>query len=168
MLDLLAAFSVHQIIVYTIMLALAIKSGVDFFGWVKDKYQAKFNKDYKAKKDTEILFEYYDKCREQHQESMQCYKELNKKLDDLTENINQKVGNFEAQVSQLVDSDRNDIKSWIVEKHHELIKKTWVDDFTMDTIEKRFADYVAEGGNSYVEGLMKELRALPHIPPKNN
>jgi hypothetical protein len=47
------------------------------------------------------------------------------------------------------------------------MKKAWVDDFTMDTIEKRFADYLAEDGNSYVEGLVNELRALPHIPPED-
>jgi hypothetical protein len=167
MLEILSAFSVHQIIVYTIMLALAIKGGVDFFGWVKDKYESKFNKDYKAKKGEEMLEEHYDKCKLQHLESVARYEGLNKKIDDLTENINQKVGNIEAQIAQLVDSDRNDIKSWIVEKHHELMKKAWVDDFTMDTIEKRFADYLAEDGNSYVEGLVNELRALPHIPPED-
>ena len=167
MLEILSAFSVHQIIVYTIMLALASKGGVDFFDWVKEKYQAKFNKDYNKKKDEETLHEYYEKCINQHDESIKCYNALNDKIDEFAENINQKVGNVEDQVAQLVDSDRNDIKSWIVEKHHELIKKSWVDDFTMDNIERRFADYVAEGGNSYVEGLVNELRALPHVPPED-
>jgi hypothetical protein len=165
MLEILSAFSVYQIIVYTVMLALTIKGGVDFFGWVKEKYQAKFNKDYNKKKDEETLHGHYEKCINQYSESIKCYNALNDKIDVFAENINQKVGNIEAQVAQLVDSDRNDIKSWIVEKHHELIKKGWVDDFTMDIIERRFADYVAEGGNSYIKGLVNELRTLPHIPP---
>ena len=168
MLELLAAFSVEQIIVYTIMLALAIKGGVDFFGWAKDKYQKKFDKDYSAKTKEEKLVEHYERCADQHKESLERYQTLETKIDTLTETMNSKVDKIEAQLKQLTESDMHDIKGWIVEKHHSLIKKGWVDDFTMDTLEHRYADYVAEDGNSYVAGLMSELRALPHFPPEND
>lgn len=166
MLELLAAFSVKQIIVYTIMLALAIKGGVDFFSWCKDKYEAKFNKDYASKTKEAQLMEHYVKCTDQHKESLERYQTLETKIDNLTEVMNKKVDKIEAQLQQLTESDMHDIKGWIVEKHHVLIKKGWVDDFTMDTLEHRFADYIAEDGNSYVAGLMSELRALPHFPPE--
>ena len=37
----------------------------------------------------------------------------------------------------------------------------------MECIEKRFAIYEKEHGNSFVKGLMYELRALPKRPPDN-
>ena len=35
----------------------------------------------------------------------------------------------------------------------------------MECIEKRFAIYEREHGNSFVKGLMNEIRALPKRPP---
>ena len=63
-------------------------------------------------------------------------------------------------------SDRNDIKSWLVEKHHFFINQGWIDDFSMDTVNRRFSDYVEEGGNSYAESLVNAIRDLPNQPPQ--
>jgi len=167
MLELLKTLSVQQIAIFTVMLALAIKGTVDFFTWCKGKYEEKFNKDHSKKNQEEKLMEHYKKCSNQHDETMILYENLNKKIDNLTENFNTSINNINSKIDQLTMSDMHDIKGWIVEKHHTLIKQGWVDDFTMDTLEKRYADYKAEKGNSYVGGLMTELRALPHCPPEN-
>ena len=37
MIDFLTSFSVNQILIYTIMLGFAIKGGIDFFEWCKEK-----------------------------------------------------------------------------------------------------------------------------------
>lgn len=166
MLELLSTFSVDQIVVYTIMLILAIKGGVDLIVWAKGLYQKKFNKDHSKLNKQEMLEQHYENCKEQQIESIKKYETLSSKIDSLTETMNTKADKIEAQLKQLTESDMHDIKGWIVEKHHSLITQEWVDDFTMDTLEKRYADYVAEDGNSYVESLMTELRALPHCPPK--
>ena len=166
MIDFLTSFSVNQILIYTIMLGFAIKGGIDFFEWCKEKYKQKFNKDYTVHNKQENLEKHYIICQEQHQESLERYKTLESKIDKLAEDINQKVDKIEAQLIQLTESDMHDIKGWIVEKHHLFVKKGWVDDFTMDTLERRFSDYVAEDGNSYIAGLMAEIRALPHFPPE--
>ena len=168
MLEFFSMFSVNQIIIYTIMCALAIKGGVDFFEWCKEKYQKKFNKDHALLNKQERLEQHYNVCKEQHEESMLRYKTLEGKIDNLSDVMNKKVDKMEAQLVQLTESDMHDIKGWIVEKHHAFIKKGWVDDFTMDTLERRFSDYIAEDGNSYIAGLMSELRALPHIPPEED
>lgn len=166
MLELLSAFSVDQIVVYTIMLILAIKGGVDLVIWAKELYQKKFNKDHLKLNQQEMLEQHYEDCEERHIESIKKYEALLSEIDSLTETMNTRVDRVEARLSQLTKSDMHDIKGWIVEKHHSLMIQGWVDDFTMDTLEKRYADYVSEDGNSYVKGLMTELRALPHYPPK--
>lgn len=166
MLELLSTFSVDQIVVYTIMLILAIKGGVDLGIWAKELYQKKFNKDYSKLNQKEALEQHYKDCEERHIKTIKKYEALLNEVDSLAETTNTKMEKIEAQLEQLTKSDMHDIKSWIVEKHHSLMTQGWVDDFTMDTLEKRYSDYVSEDGNSYVKGLMTELRALPHYPPK--
>ena len=166
MLDLLAAFSVQQIIVYSVMLLFAIKGIIDLVIYFKDLYENKFNKDYSKKKQEESLEEHYNHCIEQHQESVKMYESLENKLDDWTKVVGEKIDKIEEQVTLLTQSDMHDIKGWIVEKHHKFIKQGWIDDFTMDTLEHRYSDYKAEDGNSYVASLMKELRSLPKFPPQ--
>lgn len=62
----------------------------------------------------------------------------------------------------LFESDKDDIKSWIVEKHHfYCYEKGYIDDQMMDCLERRYSHYLDEGGNSYIHTLMEELRRLP-------
>lgn len=66
----------------------------------------------------------------------------------------------------LIESDKEDIKAFITGQHHYFIYgKGWIDDYSMECLEKRFAIYEREHGNSFVEGLMNEIRALPKRPP---
>ena len=165
MLQLLAAYSIQEIVTFFIMLVLAIKGGADLVDWFRDRYQRKFDKDYIHMTKQEHLEEHYRKCSEQHAEFIERYSDVEKKIDSLAQNFNNRLDNLEKAIKQLTESDMHDIKGWIVEKHHHFTTKGWVDDFTMDTLEKRYSDYKQEGGNSYVEGLMRELRALPHVAP---
>ena len=41
----------------------------------------------------------------------------------------------------------------------------WIDDFSLDCLERRYQHYADEGGNSFIEGFMEELRALPKQDP---
>lgn len=166
MLDLFTKVPVDQVIINTIMLALAIRGCVDFFAWCKETYKARFDIDYSKKKKEEKLLAHYEELAKLQAQSQAGYTELTQKLDQMTAAMDTRMSCIEKQLKQLTDSDMHDIKGWIVTKHHEYTQKGWVDDFTMDTIEKRFGDYILEGGNSYVEGLMAEIRDLPHYPPK--
>lgn len=159
MITLLNMFSVKEIIIFVILFSLAIKGLADFLNWFKGEYKKKFNEDFETKTKEEELIQHYQQCKEQHKETIQLYEDVNKKINKLTD----VVDGLKTSIDQLIESDMHDAKGWIVEKHHSLVQKGWVDDFTRDTIEKRFSDYLKEGGNSYVRGLMEEIRALPHV-----
>lgn len=59
--------------------------------------------------------------------------------------------------------------SYITISHHYFVYlQKWIDDYTLDTLEKRFAVYRQENGNSFVKGLMNEIRALPKQPPEDD
>lgn len=160
MLELFKAYSVEQILIFGVMLLFAIKSAADLAEWMYGKYTKKFNKDYSVLEKEEDAEERYNELKDQLDTLISEFRGFRQTVEDRTENI-------DSQLAQLTQSDMHDIKSWMVEKHHQLIEAGWVDDFTMDTIEKRFDDYKKENGNSYVEGLVNEIRALPHHPPKD-
>ena len=162
---LLAKFSIQQILLFIILGALAFKEVVNFLSWCKDLYNKKFNKDYDVKKGEHELKEHFINCKQQNVDILNRYNNLEQKLDFLTQQFKIQIKQIEENLELLKMSDMHDIKGWIVERHHNLIKQGWVDDFTMDTIEHRYSDYKAEDGNSYVDSLMKELRALPKFPP---
>jgi len=55
MLELLSKYSITEILIFIVILALAIKSTISFFDWVLDKFHKASNKEYKKKiKETEI------------------------------------------------------------------------------------------------------------------
>ena len=71
----------------------------------------------------------------------------------------------EERLNDLTVSDMHDIKAWIVEQYHRFYgQQGWIDAFSAETIDRRYMDYVKEGGNSYVENLINQLHTLPMDP----
>ena len=71
-----------------------------------------------------------------------------------------------TQVHNLILSDRDDIKAFITRQHHYFVyQKGWIDDYSLDCIQRRYSHYIEEGGNSFIEGLMREIRKLPKKHP---
>lgn len=69
----------------------------------------------------------------------------------------------------LIDSDKDAIKSYITKEHHYFCYQVgWIDDFSLDCLEKRYQHYEDQGGNSFIGGLMHDLRTLPNKNPWNN
>ena len=162
MIDLLTAYSVSEIFIFIILAVIAVKGSWDLIDFFKNKYLKKFNKDYEKKKQEEVLQEHYDDCQRQYEETMGAYAELSDKMDNVIDSVD-KLG---TKVNELIESDKHDIKQDIVKQYHYFVDRVgWIDDFSLDTLELRFNDYKSEGGNSYIAGLMSEIRQLPKHPP---
>lgn len=74
--------------------------------------------------------------------------------------IAEQIEKITRQLQLLTESDKDDIKGWIVEKYNFYKKNpdAKIDAFTMDTLEKRYSHYKDEGGNSYITEIMNDLR----------
>jgi cell division protein FtsL len=165
--ELLTKFSLTEIVIFICLLLAAIKTVWETLESLYTKIRKLFDKQYKEiqeKKDLSIRLEKCEKNIEMWEtqsekllESISALKtECQKSFDKQNENL-----------ELLINSDKDDIKSFIVREYHYFVeKKKWIDDFSMDVLEKRYAHYCAEHGNSYVEDLMRELRKLPHQPQK--
>lgn len=145
MVELLSIYSISEILAIIITLALAIKGVVSFWDWAKERLQKMFNKETQQEKSQQKI----EALTESQQQLVEAVKKLTEKVD------------------MLIDSDKDDIKAYITDKHHYYVyTQKWIDDYTLDCIARRFKHYQDEGGNSFIETLMKELKALPKQPPR--
>lgn len=95
-----------------------------------------------------------------------------RKIHERFDSIDKRLANFETRLAaaeqklkDLTESDMHDIKAWIVEQYHKFYtNQGWIDAFSAETIDKRYGDYVKEGGNSYVENLINQLHTLSMDP----
>ena len=105
--------------------------------------------------------------------------ELHKTLSDLQSSLTQlhekiddrdkRLENIEKRLDDLTESDKNDIKSWITEQYQKFyVNQGWIDAYSADTLDHRYADYKKEGGNSFIDTLMERLHSLPMCPPQKN
>ena len=149
--ELLSSFTTVQIIIFIVLLAIAFKKIADFLDWMRDKIKKRDNK---------------------HQETVSRDQRIDDQLIQFQGELKyiiETVDKTNAEVKILKESDKDDIKAYITREHHYFCyTKGWIDDFSMDCIEKRYAHYVEEEGNSFVLDLMTELRALPKQEPKRD
>lgn len=156
MLELLSAYNLSEIIIFTVMLAAAIKSVTTFWDWAKDRLRKMFKKENQA-----------ETWKNQIESRLDKYDEAIGKVAENQEKYNELIEKIENKVDILIGSDKDDIKSWITKEHHYFCYQVkWIDDYSLDCIEKRFGHYQDEGGNSFIEELMAEIRALPKVPPQ--
>lgn len=152
MLDLLQNYSVGDILIFIVVLALAFKGAVTFIDWLKDRANKYFNKEHQRLKEKADLKEQINDDEDKLASLEKKYIEQEKTLAELQKNL-----------QLLIVSDRDDIRAWITKEHHHFVRLNKIDDYSLDCIEKRYAHYTEEGGNSYVEDLMREIRALPKV-----
>lgn len=156
--DLLASYSLPEIVVFVVMLAFACKELVSIVDWFRERIKKVYDKDHQVQEEHEKL--------ESEIEDLNKFYGERKKIDNAFAETNKTFEALNNQINMLVESDKEDIKAYITEKHHFFVyEKGWIDDYSMECIEKRFAIYEREHGNSFVAGLMNEIRVLPKCPP---
>ena len=146
LIELLSTYSVGEILIFIVLLALAFRGVVDFMDWGKKRMKGKIDEIGTKEEEKNTIKENID-------ELFKMQKAQKESIDKLTESVN-----------LLIQSDKDDIKAWITEKHHYYCYQLkYIDDFSLDCIEKRYAHYKKEGGNSFVEDLMRDLRSLKKV-----
>ena len=143
LIQLFSQFNLGQILIIIVLLGLSAKGVITFFDWVKARLYKLSNKQLKSKKTNEQI----------------------KNQEETINNLKKDVEKIQKSIDTLIESDKENIKAWITEKHHYYCyEKKYIDDYTLDCLERRFTRYEEEGGNSFVHNLMDDLRDLPRKP----
>ena len=160
--ELFMTFSLQEIILFLILLALAIKGFVSFWDWAIDRLRKVFDKEYKEKEDKEDIIATIQEQTKRIEEIAKGQKEAQAQLYSFYNENKIHIENNDKLIQLLIDSDKDDIKAWITEQHHKFCYDTkCIDAYSLDCIEKRYSHYEDEGGNSFVADLMKDIRELP-------
>lgn len=156
-----ATYSLTDIIIFVVGLAAVYKGFVTFFDWLKSKRRKDALEEMKPEElekglkketlDRELQIKELEVKREQE---LTSFREQFAGIQDQVSALNKKV-------DLLINSDKDDIKSYITREYHYFIDRGWIDDYSMDCLEKRYSHYVQEDGNSFVAELMSQLRNLP-------
>ena len=158
--ELLQTYNISEIILFIFLILIAAKEVIELYRYFKGMIKGGVKKeDYYEDKINEVI-EKVDTLSERYDKTLIEMKNIQDEYNN----------HFEEQgksLTILLESDRDDIKGYIVEKHHQFTQQGWIDDFSMDVLTRRFKHYKDEGGNSYAERLMKELDQLPKQPPQN-
>lgn len=156
MAELFETYTVGEIISFVVTFALATKGLVTFWDWAVDRIKRSFHKENQKEKEMQTLEEKIERNEQKIMEVSEKQLENKEALDKVAKSVD-----------LLIQSDKDSIKSYITKEHHYYCyKQKWIDDYTLDCIEKRYSHYREEGGNSFIEDLMEELRELPKQPPQ--
>ena len=149
--EILTQYSITEILVFLFVLIASIKTTLNSMEYLWERISKIFKKQQKNIEQQEDFTKHV-------QESEKQIKELYDLHTKTEENLNRIIDSMQL----LINSDKDDIKAWITEKHHYYCyEKKHIDDYSLDCIEKRYTHYRNEGGNSFVEDLMKDIRRLP-------
>lgn len=155
--ELFTKYSLTEIILFIFVFATSLKGFFTLWDYFYDKIKRHFKEETEEEQDkidiTKQLANISAQIENINAQHILDRQELIKKIDETN-----------ATISVLLASDKDDIKSWITEKHHYFCYECKCIDYqSLDCIEKRYRHYVDEGGNSYVADLMNEIRALPKV-----
>lgn len=153
--DLLQHYSLSDIVFFIVFLSVAVKEFITFFDWARNCLRQAFDVEHQHLSEKERL----EKRFQDNNQMIKILQESQQKSDELLKDLSDKI-------NMLIESDRDDIKAFITEKHHYYCyQKKWIDDFSLECLEKRYKHYEEEGGNSFIGGFMQQLRNLPKQPP---
>ncbi len=140
MAQLFTHYSLSEIILFILALSVAAKKFVEFIDWIRSRTRQAIKQ---ADKPDEV-----QRVAKKNQSELQ---EIKKEINELKESIN-----------LLIASDRDDIKASITKDHHYFCYQLgYIDDYSLDCMEKRYSHYKEQGGNSFIHLLMEQVRALP-------
>lgn len=158
MVELLQHYTLSEILIFTALLALAAKSLISFYDWVYERIKKLFKKEHCELNEKEEL-----ERRLQKGSQVMTTLQTNQETTDAILQV------LSKKIDMLIDSDKDAIKSYITRQHHYFCYRVgWIDDFSLNCLERRYQHYMEEGGNSFIEGFMDELRALPKQDPQDS
>ena len=149
-------FPISEILLCIVGVIVLVKWIIEYFDWGHKRTKDKYDQEAERKKNIEDINEKLN----QNSEDIKMLIEMQKQQ-------NEKIEQQNLRIELLIDSDKDDIKAFITEKYHYFVEvKGWIDDYSLDCLERRFQHYKDENGNSFVADLMSEIKRLPKHPPQ--
>ena len=153
-----ALITTYGVVPVILTLLVGIPMIVNFISWIKATWakREKFKQDNVNKGRTMQHEEEAEESRFVSGE--QRIAALEKNVETLTTIVTQQ----KTMIERLTRSDMLDIKSWIKTQHERYMAQGWIDLQALDLVCQRHEIYKEEGGNSWADCLVEDLKRLPH------
>lgn len=149
--DFFQKYTIEDIIIAVIVIVSVAKTIGSFVDWIKGKINKGKEEAIHQNEEMQMNLNNFSACKHNIEKIVQQMEKLTKKVDTIDE-----------AVKDLTESDKEDIKAYITNRYRYFVKDIgYIDEFTLDCIEKRYIRYKKEGGNSFIDELMGQIRALP-------
>lgn len=152
--QLFTTYTIVDVVLILFLTAFVLQEILKLIDFFKNRAKHKYDEEMADQKTEDKIL---DKIEDLEDQFSALYHDGCASLND----IRQTLQKHDKTLERLIQSDKDDIRADIVKQHHYFITKGYIDDFSMDAIEKRYDHYKAEGGNSYISDLMHDLRKLP-------
>lgn len=178
---LLSQFSIESIIITLVMFLAAVKVVGELLNWCYEKIKQHFNwKTQEDNRHSELMENFNElkiRNKQNEEENLRRDKliekisnqldEQDRKTADMVKTLTAQTNeltNLKDRVQTLTDRVQDSTKAYIIDKHHHFVYQVKaIDDMSLQELERRFVYYKAAGGNTFIDGLMEEVRDLPKV-----
>lgn len=155
--QLLSQYSIETLIILIALLGFSIKAMSELWEWFYNKFKEHFS--FRTQRDQD------------HQQLIKEIKELSSDIKATKAEVRQLENNmsqFSDQMKITTERLQENARNYIIDKHHYFCYQVKaIDDLSLQSLERRFLYYKAAGGNSFIDGLMEEIRELPRLNFQN-
>ncbi len=94
--------------------------------------------------------------------------DIEAKISDIEKKLSQDIYDNSHMIKMLREQIQQSAKAYILERHAHFVNHLkLIDEQSLQTLEVRFAYYKSQGGNSYIDLMMEDLRMLPRVNAEN-
>lgn len=170
--QLFAQYDPWDVVIIVILVLFCLKSLVEAGMWAYKVIKDKFHKDSKTERVVEE-HEDLEKKIEGLSNDVKSLCDATKSIKDGLQTLNDKHDVLQSKIEDMEDN-QHDIQErflyytrvYIIDKYHYYCyQKHQIDEVTRDNIENQYTQYKLHGGNSFIDGLMDQIRALPLAKP---
>lgn len=155
--QLFAQYSIEALVLLVAMLGFSIKAMSELWEWFYNKFKEHFS--FRTQRD------------QNHQQLVAEIKELSTEIKTIREEVchlEDNMHQFSDQMKITTERLQENARNYIIDKHHYFCYQVHaIDDLSLQSLERRFLYYKAAGGNSFIDGLMEEIRELPRLSFQN-
>lgn len=153
----MSQYSIETLIILVALLGFSIKAMSELWEWFYNKFKDHFS--FRTQRDQD------------HQQLIIQIKELSdgiKAAQEEVQILENNMTQFSDQMKITTERLQENARNYIIDKHHYFCYQVKaIDDLSLQSLERRFLYYKAAGGNSFIDGLMEEIRGLPRLNFQN-
>ncbi len=173
--NLFNTYSVPEIFLFVFAIGLALKGVLELFNYFYNKIRDYFGLKNRQDKIFENIQEQVSKIKDcqsklegfsELKEDMDVIKRKIDKLDFKNDEFQEKQEEVNKSLSLVKERLQEATRSFLIDAHHKFYYQLkGIDDLSLQSIERRYLYYKTAGGDSFIDGMMEDLRGLPRITP---